>query len=155
MKLVVNPVKIEIYDEEMHGHIVATAEAVDGIVARVEIKQVVGWNDWLNITDAVRKAMHMMGVMRGLRLEDAQVEHWQAILTTSPAAQPCPTCEALARTVMMDQTAHDTQRQPLTDEEIRKFADTHLFYQPEGYEVSGIFNLARAIEAAHGIGENT
>jgi hypothetical protein len=43
------------------------------------------------------------------------------------------------------------QRQPLTDEEIRKFADTHLFYQPEGYEVSGIFNLARAIEAAHGI----
>jgi hypothetical protein len=43
------------------------------------------------------------------------------------------------------------QRKPLTDEEIRKFADTHLFYQPEGYEVSGIFNLARAIEAAHGI----
>jgi hypothetical protein len=47
------------------------------------------------------------------------------------------------------------QRQPLTDEEIRKFADTHLFYQPEGYEVSGIFNLARAIEAAHGIKEST
>jgi len=75
------------------------------------------------------------------------------LLYTTP--QPCPTCEALARTVMMDQTAHDTQRQPLTDEEIRKFADTHLFYQPEGYEVSGIFNLARAIEAAHGIGEKT
>jgi hypothetical protein len=48
------------------------------------------------------------------------------------------------------------QRKPLTDEEIRKFADTHLFYQPEGYEVSGIFNLARAIEAAHDItGEKT
>ncbi len=62
MKLVVNPVKIEIYDEEMHGHIVATVEAVDGIVARVEIKQVVGWNDWLDLTDAVRKAMHMMGM---------------------------------------------------------------------------------------------
>jgi hypothetical protein len=26
---------------------------------------------------------------------------------TPPSAQPCPTCEALARTVMMDQTAHD------------------------------------------------
>ncbi len=62
MKLVVNPVKIEIYDEEMHGHVVATVEAVDGIVARVEIKQVVGWNDWLDLTDAVRKAMHMMGM---------------------------------------------------------------------------------------------
>jgi hypothetical protein len=58
----VNPVKIEIYDEEMHGHVVATVEAVDGIVARVEIKQVVGWNDWLDLTDAVRKAMHMMGM---------------------------------------------------------------------------------------------
>jgi hypothetical protein len=34
------------------------------------------------------------------------------VYTTPPAAQPCPTCEALARTVMMDQTAHDTQRQP-------------------------------------------
>jgi len=35
-------------------------------------------------------------------------------------AQPCPTCEALARTVMLDQTSHDTQRQwvGLTDEEI-------------------------------------
>jgi hypothetical protein len=27
MKLIVNPVKIEIYDEEMHGHVVATAGA--------------------------------------------------------------------------------------------------------------------------------
>jgi hypothetical protein len=62
MKIVVNPVKIEIYDEEMNGHIVATVEAVDGIVARVEIKQVVGWHDWLDLTDAVRRAMHMMGM---------------------------------------------------------------------------------------------
>jgi hypothetical protein len=62
MKIVVNPVKIEIYDEEMNGHIVATVEAVDGIVARVEIKQVVGWHDWLDLSDAVRRAMHMMGM---------------------------------------------------------------------------------------------
>ena len=36
---------------------------------------------------------------------------------------PCPTCEALARTVMLDQTSHDTQRKPwvgLTDEEMHE-----------------------------------
>lgn len=43
------------------------------------------------------------------------------------------------------------QRKPLTDEGLRELADKHLFYQPEGYEVSGVFVLARAIEAAHGI----
>ena len=34
-------------------------------------------------------------------------------------AQPCPTCEALARTVMLDQTSHDAQREfvGLTDDE--------------------------------------
>lgn len=33
---------------------------------------------------------------------------------------PCPTCEALARTVMLDQTSHDTKRQwqGLTAEEV-------------------------------------
>ena len=40
---------------------------------------------------------------------------------------------------------------PLTDENLRKLANKHLFYQPESYEVSGVFALARAIEAAHGI----
>jgi len=36
-------------------------------------------------------------------------------------AQPCSTCEALARTVMLDQTSHDTQRQwvGLTVDEIK------------------------------------
>lgn len=34
------------------------------------------------------------------------------LYTTPP---PCPTCEALARTVMLDQTSHDTHRKP-TDE---------------------------------------
>jgi hypothetical protein len=50
---------------------------------------------------------------------------------------------------------YTTPPHPLTDQEVRRLADMHLFYQPEGYEVSGVFNLARAIEAAHGIGEKT
>lgn len=35
---------------------------------------------------------------------------------------------------------------PLTDEEIRAHADKHLRYQPQSYEASGVFDLARAIE---------
>jgi hypothetical protein len=40
----------------------------------------------------------------------------------SKSIKPCTTCEALARTVMLDQTSHDTQRQwvGLTDEEMTK-----------------------------------
>ena len=44
--------------------------------------------------------------------------------------------------------AHQRQWVGLTDENLRKLADEHLFYQPEGYEVSGVFAFARAIEAA-------
>jgi len=68
----------------------------------------------------------------------------QYIYTTPPAAQPCPTCEALARTVMMDQTAHDTQRQPLTDEEIKAVI--------RAGEYDSMEEFARAIERKHGIG---
>lgn len=51
---------------------------------------------------------------------------------TSP--QPCPTCEALARTVMLDQTSHDTQRTwvGLSDDEISARATN--FYNPEMYK---------------------
>ena len=55
-------------------------------------------------------------------------------------AQPCPTCEALARTVMLDQTSHDVQRTwvRLTDEEIYKI------HTKEGW--NGMI-FAHAIEA--------
>lgn len=66
-------------------------------------------------------------------------------VATPPAAQPCPTCEALARTVMMDQTAHDTQRQPLTDEQIDAVC------APLGFAQLSPREVARAIEAAHNI----
>jgi hypothetical protein len=35
---------------------------------------------------------------------DKHPERWEALYKTPP---PCPTCEALARTVMLDQTSHD------------------------------------------------
>jgi hypothetical protein len=45
------------------------------------------------------------------------------------------------------------QRKPLTDEDIQSIANQYLHFQIEGYEVSGIYNFVRAIEAVHGITE--
>jgi hypothetical protein len=84
------------------------------------------------------------------------------VYTTPPAAQPCPTCEALARTVMMDQTAHDTitppaaKRQPLTDEQIEAVWKVAMFEDNGRHALldnQPFVHFARAIEAAHGIGE--
>lgn len=48
-------------------------------------------------------------------------ERWTALY---PAPQPCPTCESLARTVMLDQTSHDTKRPwvGLTKEEAKEIS---------------------------------
>ena len=70
-------------------------------------------------------------------------------------AQPCPTCEALARTVMLDQTSHDAQHKPLTDEkifEINNGLATWMF-PVETRVTDRELAFARAIEAAHGIKE--
>jgi hypothetical protein len=60
-KLSVYPTRIEVYDDEI-GNLVATVHQNDEVTVKVEIMQVIGWNDWLEITDAVRRAMHMMGM---------------------------------------------------------------------------------------------
>ena len=42
--------------------VVATVELVDGVTVKINVNQYVGWNDWLDLTDAVRKIMLMMEV---------------------------------------------------------------------------------------------
>jgi len=59
MKLSVQPTRIEIVNKEI-DRLVATVVAVDDSAVKVEFFQSVDWNEWLNLTDAVRKAMHMM-----------------------------------------------------------------------------------------------
>ena len=66
-------------------------------------------------------------------------------LYTNPP--PCPTCEALARTVMLDQTSHDAQRKPLTDEEVEKIIKSNMSLQ------MNLAGIRADIEAAHGIKE--
>ena len=77
---------------------------------------------------------------------DKHPDRWEALYKTP---SPCPTCEALARTVMLDQTSYDTtppQRKPLTDEQIME-----MYNEPRSD--AEMIAFARAIEAAHGIGE--
>ena len=62
-------------------------------------------------------------------------------------AQPCPTCEALARTVMLDQTSHDAQRKPLTETQINDRA------RAEGAHNADFWLGVRFAEAAHNIKE--
>jgi len=56
--------------------------------------------------------------------------------------------EAFAKLIIEHEAA---KRKPLTNEKVYALANKHLHYQTEEYEVSGIYSLARAIEAAHGI----
>jgi len=74
------------------------------------------------------------------------LEKGTKLYTTPPQRKPCPTCESLARTVMMDQASTDApQRKPLTDEQVE-----------QTWERTGDYDsFARAIEAAHGIGCET
>jgi hypothetical protein len=85
-------------------------------------------------------------------------EEMQAVFTKRQAAQAKLDDDDMLTIVYAQGFAdgkRSAQRKPLTEEDLRKLADKHLFYQPEGYEVSGIYNLARAIEAAHNIKEGT
>lgn len=43
-----------------------------------------------------------------LNIYSFTAEALEKLIAAVQAQQPCPTCEALARTVMLDQTSHDT-----------------------------------------------
>jgi hypothetical protein len=82
---------------------------------------------------------------------------WEAALATPPAAQhQCkwPTCQseeyqqALAEQINQELVTGVAQRKPLTDAEIQAIHDTY-------YRRMGPQEFARAIEAAHGIKEQS
>jgi hypothetical protein len=58
--LKVEATKIDITDS--NDDLRARVELVDDGVVMVNLPHPVGWNDWLDLTDAVRQAMLMMGV---------------------------------------------------------------------------------------------
>ena len=67
------------------------------------------------------------------------------------ATPPQPVIDESAAKRIATALGWEPKRKPLTDEDVYQLANEHLHYQTEGYEVSGIYSLARAIEALHGI----
>jgi hypothetical protein len=96
-----------------------------------------------------------------LPIDPARIFNSNTPLYTAP--QPCPTCEALARTVMLDQTSHDNQRKP-TDEMVVAAARVLSDRQAAACNVDCgdmwklhgndfIDDARAALESAHGIRE--
>jgi hypothetical protein len=81
-KLVAKYDPIELY--VLHSHIAGVLFDFMGWLTTCEKRLTLSSTD--EAGPAV-EAITAFAKMRGLRLEDAQVEHWQAILTTPPAAQ--------------------------------------------------------------------
>ena len=42
--------------------VVASIELVDDVTVKINVNQYIGWNDWLDLTDAVRRVMLLMEV---------------------------------------------------------------------------------------------
>jgi hypothetical protein len=42
--------------------VVAAVELVDDVTVKINVNQYIGWNDWSDLTDAVRKVMVLMEV---------------------------------------------------------------------------------------------
>jgi len=74
-----------------------------------------------------------------LNIYSFTAESLEKLIAAIQSEHKCQTCEALARTVMMDQTAHDThnasQRQwiGLTDEEIKEIVGPYGDAPIKGY----------------------
>ena len=44
--------------------VVATVELVDDVCVKIDVRQIVGWNDWIEVYEAIKKIMLMMEVNR-------------------------------------------------------------------------------------------
>lgn len=56
--------KVEVIEAQVVNDmgVVATVSLVDGVTVKVSINQYVGWNDWIEVYEAIKKIMLMMEV---------------------------------------------------------------------------------------------
>ena len=58
--------KVEVTEAQVVNDmgVVATVSLVDDVCVQVNIKQVTGWNDWIEVYEAVKRIMMLMEVNR-------------------------------------------------------------------------------------------
>jgi hypothetical protein len=56
--------KIEVTEASVTNDmgVVATVSLVDGVTVKVNINQYIGWNDWIEVYEAIKKIMMLMEV---------------------------------------------------------------------------------------------
>ena len=56
--------KVEVTEAQITNEmgIVASVSLVDDVTVKINVNQYIGWNDWLDLTDAVRRVMLLMEV---------------------------------------------------------------------------------------------
>lgn len=72
-------------------------------------------------------------------------------LCDTPCTTPPQRIPQAVTQIPQEHSSKPKQRQPLMDAELERLYDAHAKYQEYGAWVSGWFEFARAIEAAHGI----
>ena len=56
--------KVEVTEAQVVNDmgVVATVSLVDGVTVKVSVNQYVGWNDWIEVYEAIKKIMMLMEV---------------------------------------------------------------------------------------------
>jgi hypothetical protein len=56
--------KVEVTEAQVVNEmgVVATVSLVDGVTVKVSVNQYVGWNDWIEVYEAIKKIMMLMEV---------------------------------------------------------------------------------------------
>lgn len=56
--------KIEVTEASVTNEmgVVATVSLIDDVAVKVDVRQVVGWNDWIDVYECVKRVMMLMEV---------------------------------------------------------------------------------------------
>jgi hypothetical protein len=126
----VQPVKPSLWEQALAAQQEHEPEN-EPFVSLASVQEPVAWVDLLKQAEEVVRSKPL----------------WKKYIDGTPLANDIAVWMASFAQEHITPPAAQRQWAGLTDEEVYPLANEHLHYQTEGYEVSGVYNLARAIEA--------